>query len=199
MEVEGSSILEGGQEILTVSGTLINAGTNTPQRLVFAPNAEAAPEELTDYFFTLYRNDQGSSSPVNLGYVAPMNGSYPTMTLSSNSLTLGNLATNETFRLKWYGIQGAKLSAAGGTATVDGVTNPFTSTGIPSLAISGGDNNRRGFDLYLERKVNTSPDAWAVIRSWEFFQDTNKSSLFGSNNYQIAACDFLDIYKYGRS
>lgn len=199
MEVEGSSILEGGQETLVVSGTLINTGNNTPQRLVFSPNAEAAPEELTDYFFTLYRNDQGSSSPVNLGYVAPMNGGYPTMTLSSNSLTLGNLAANETFRLKWYGIQGAKLSASGGTATVDGVTNPFTSTGIPSLTISGGDNNRRGFDLYLERKVNTSPDAWAVIRSWEFFQDTNKSNLFGSNNYQIAGCDFLDIYKYGRN
>lgn len=199
MEVSGSSILEGGQETLVVSGTLINTGNNTPQRLVFSPNAEAAPEELTDYFFTLYRNDQGSSSPVNLGYVAPMNGGYPTMTLSSNSLTLGNLAANETFRLKWYGIQGAKLSAAGGTATVDGVTNPFTSTGIPSLTISGGDNNRRGFDLYLERKVNTSPDAWAVIRSWEFFQDTNKSNLFGSNNYQIAGCDFLDIYKYGRN
>lgn len=199
MEVEGSSIFEGGQETLVVSGTLINTGNNTPQRLVFSPNAEAAPEELTDYFFTLYRNDQGSSSPVNLGYVAPMNGGYPTMTLSSNSLTLGNLAANETFRLKWYGIQGAKLSAAGGTATVDGATNPFTSTEIPSLAISGGDNNRRGFDLYLERKVNTSPDAWAVIRSWEFFQDTNKSNLFGSNNYQIAGCDFLDIYKYGRN
>jgi hypothetical protein len=199
MEVDNAVILEGGQETLVTSGSLINTGNNTPQRLVFTPNAEAAPEELTDYFFTLYRNDQGSSSPVNLGYVAPMNGSYPTMSLSGNTLTLGNLAANETFRLKWHGIQGAKLSVAGATATVDGTSSNFTSTTIPTLAISGGDNNRRGFDLYLERKVNTSPEAWAVIRCWEFFQDTNKSNLFGSNNYQIAGCDFLDIYKYGRS
>lgn len=177
------------------SGTPVSAGESTPQRLVFAANAEADPAELTDYFYNLYRSDANVYNAVNLNYVAPMGGSYPTLSLSGSTLTLAGLDSNETYQLKWFGYQGTTLSVANAASAATGTSNTFSAA--PTLVLAGGDDGRRGMDFFLEREVHT--DTWAVVRCFEFFQDTNQANLFGSNDHQIASCDFLDHFATGRT
>ena len=185
---------------LQATGTLISAGNGTPQRLVFSANAEAA-SELTDFFYKLNRSDANAYNAVNLGYVAPMGANYPTLTVSGTSVTVGNLESGETYRLKWYGYQETKLAESGGSAAAStGTSSEFTSASIPSFTLSGGDDTRKGMDFYLEKQVSSSPSIWAVVRCFEYFQDTNVSDLFGAGqNSQVVACDFLDLFANGRS
>ena len=185
---------------LQATGTPIGTGNGTPQRMVFSANAEAA-SELTDFFYKLNRSDANAYNAVNLGYVAPMGGNYPTLTVSGTSVTVGNLESGETYRLKWYGYQETKLAESGGSAAAStGTSSEFTSASIPSFTLSGGDDTRKGMDFYLEKQVSSSPSIWAVVRCFEYFQDTNVSDLFGAGqNSQVVACDFLDLFANGRS
>lgn len=189
MEIDGVSIVATGIETLTPTGSLISSGNNTPQQLTLTPNAEADPTELTDFFFTLYRNDSTSANPFNLGYVSPLGSNYPTLSISGNTLTLGNLpAGGSYFRLRWEGFQNTLLSVAGATASESGVSSEFQSS--PTLTLSGGDNGRLGMDFILEKKESTSPEVWAVIRCFEFFNGLSTP---------IVGCDFLDFYATGRN
>jgi hypothetical protein len=185
---------------LQATGTPIGTGNGTPQRLVFSANADAA-SELTDFFYKLNRSDANAYNAVNLGYVAPMGGNYPTLTVSGTSVTVGNLESGETYRLKWYGYQETKLAESGGSAAAStGTSSEFTSASIPSFTLSGGDDTRKGMDFYLEKQVSSSPSIWAVVRCFEYFQDTNVSDLFGAGqNSQVVACDFLDLFANGRT
>jgi len=185
---------------LQATGTPIGTGNGTPQRLVFSANADAA-SELTDFFYQLNRSDANAYNAVNLGYVAPMGGNYPTLTVSGTSVTVGNLESGETYRLKWYGYQETKLAESGGSAAAStGTSSEFTSASIPSFTLSGGDDTRKGMDFYLEKQVSSSPSIWAVVRCFEYFQDTNVSDLFGAGqSSQVVACDFLDLFANGRS
>jgi hypothetical protein len=185
-------------KLLQPSGTLINAGVSTPQRMNFSANSVA---ELTSFFYRLNRSDANAYNAVNLGYVAPMGGNYPTLTVSGTSVTVGNLESGETYRLKWYGYQETKLAESGGSAAAStGTSSEFTSASIPSFTLSGGDDTRKGMDFYLEKQVSSSPSIWAVVRCFEYFQDTNVSDLFGAGqNSQVVACDFLDLFANGRS
>ena len=189
MEIDGVSIVATGIETLTPTGSLISSGNNTPQQLTLTPNAEADPTELTDFFFTLYRNDSTSANPFNLGYVSPLGSNYPTLSISGNTLTLGNLpAGGSYFRIRWEGFQNTLLSVGGATASESGVSSEFQSS--PTLTLSGGDSGRLGMDLILERKESTSPEVWAVIRCFEFFNGLSTP---------IVGCDFLDFYATGRN
>jgi len=185
---------------LQATGTPIGTGNGIPQRLVFSANADAA-SELTDFFYQLNRSDANAYNAVNLGYVAPMGGNYPTLTVSGTSVTVGNLESGETYRLKWYGYQETKLAESGGSAAAStGTSSEFTSASIPSFTLSGGDDTRKGMDFYLEKQVSSSPSIWAVVRCFEYFQDTNVSDLFGAGqSSQVVACDFLDLFANGRS
>jgi hypothetical protein len=157
-------------------------------------SANSVPE-LTNFFYRLNRSDANVYNAVNLNYVAPMGGNYPTLSLSGSTLTLAGLDSNETYRLKWFGYQGTTLSVANAASAATGTSNTFSAA--PTLVLAAGDDGRKGMDFFLEREVHT--DTWAVVRCFEFFQDTNQTNLFGSNNYQIASCDFLDHFATGRT
>lgn len=199
VELINGSLIPTTIKTLQATGTPISTGNSTPQRMTFSANAEAA-SELTDFFYKLSRSESGNNV-VNLGYVAPRGSSYPTLTVSGTSINVGNLESGKTYRLKWYGYQETKLAESGGsTAASTGTSSEFTSASIPSFTLSGGDDTRKGMDFYLEVKANPSPVAWAVVRCFEYFQDTNVSDLFGAGqNSQVVACDFLDLFANGRN
>ena len=206
----------------TLSGTDVmqTDALHSPQRINFAitsPSDNSAQGGEPDAY-RLYRKDNNGT--VDLGYIKPsrLNTAYTTdIAFSFNStnkqITISNLLSTKTYRLKWWAYQQSRVSGItfnGSTTSYSsksnttGVTieNPTTSVVVQLATSPNGDTKMYACDFWLEESILAGSDAnsllddtFATVKCYDVLYDIADSSISGDTNNTVqGTSDFLDLF-----
>ena len=206
----------------TLSGTDVmqTDALHSPQRINFtitSPSDNSAQGGEPDAY-RLYRKDNNGT--VDLGYIKPsrLNTAYTTdIAFSFNStnkqITISNLLSTKTYRLKWWAYQQSRVSGItfnGNTTSYSsksnttGVTieNPTTSVVIQLETSPNGDTKMYACDFWLEESILAGSDAnsllddtFATVKCYDVLYDIADSSITNDTNNTVqGTSDFLDLF-----
>jgi hypothetical protein len=206
----------------TFSGTDVmqTDALHSPQRINFAitsPSDNSAQGGEPDAY-RLYRKDNNGT--VDLGYIKPsrLNTAYTTdIAFSFNStnkqITISNLLSTKTYRLKWWAYQQSRVSGItfnGSTTSYSsksnttGVTieNPTTSVVVQLETSPNGDTKMYACDFWLEESILAGSDAnsllddtFATVKCYDVLYDIADSSISGDTHNTVqGTSDFLDLF-----